>query len=96
VDVVNAKGVLRVWRDVVGHRTDAGEYLVVSGEAGIKGEHLTMHLATSNQRSLSVRVVDSRPTIIEGSVRHQLRLLPVERETLAPPRTTSIADVEGE
>ena len=35
VQMLNGEGVLRVWRDVAGHRSDTGDYLVVSNEAGI-------------------------------------------------------------
>jgi len=78
VQISNADGVLRVWRDVVGHRTDTGDYLVVSHEAGIKGERLTVYLANHEQRAIPVRVVDSRPIIRDGSVQHQLRLSPLD------------------
>jgi hypothetical protein len=70
-----------VWRDVVGHRTDAGEYLVVTNEAGVKGERLTVYFASSEQQPVPVRVVDSQLIIRDGSVRHQLRLSPLDRET---------------
>ena len=94
-DVFNSEGVLRVWRDVTGHRTAAGEYLVVSNEAGIKGEQLTMYLATRAQRPMSVRVAESRPLIVDGSVRHQLRLVPFERDAVGGLDTTNNGDGEG-
>jgi len=81
LQVVNAEGVLRVWRDVIGHRTGAGEYLVVSPEAGIKGERLTVYLAGRESRPIPVRVVDSEPIICDGSVQHRLRLSPLETES---------------
>lgn len=80
VQVLNAEGMLRVWRDVVGHRTDTGEYLVVSNEAGIKGERLTVYFAGGEQRPIPVRVVDSQVIIRDGSVQHELRLSPLDRE----------------
>jgi hypothetical protein len=80
LQVLNADGVLRVWRDVIGHRTDTGEYLVVSGEAGIKGERLTVYLASGESSPIPVRVVDSQPIVYDGSVQHQLRLRPLEAE----------------
>src|SRR5215510_12752264 len=81
LQVLNGDGVLRVWRDVSGHRTDAGEYLVVSNEAEIKGEHLTVYLASAGSRPIPVRVVDSQPIICDGLVRYQLRLSPLEAES---------------
>jgi hypothetical protein len=94
--VFNADGVLRVWRDVVGHWTAAGEYLVVSNEAEVKGEHLTVYLASGDQRSIPVRVVDSQPIIRDGSVQHQLRLRPLEGESLGGHDTTRDGDLEAE
>jgi len=72
-----------VWRDVVGHRTETGDYLVVSNEAGVKGERLTVYFASSNQRPMPVRVVDSQLIIRDGSVQHQLRLSPLDRESFS-------------
>jgi len=91
----NADGVLRVWRDVTGHRTEAGEYLVVSNEAVIKGEHLSVYLANVEQRSIAVRVVDSRPIIRAGVVLHELRLRPLEQEQVASQDTHRDDDVEA-
>lgn len=76
LEIGNAQGVLRVWQDVSGHRTEAGDYLVISSQARSQGEHLTMYLATSD-RPVHVRVLDSRPTLLEGMVRHQIRLQPM-------------------
>lgn len=80
LQVLNADGVLRVWRDVVGSRTDEGEYLVISTEPALKGEQLTIYFASGTDRSIPVRVIDSQPLIVDGSVRHQLRLTPLEGE----------------
>ena len=90
LEVVSAGGILRLWRDVIGYRTPAGEYLVISSEAGIKGEHHSIYRASGAEQPIPVRVLDSRPTIVEGSVRHQLRLAPLEIDT------TSDLEVEGE
>ena len=95
LQVRNADGVLRVWRDVVGHRTEAGEYLVVSSEPGIKGEHLTVYLASGEPRSIPVRVVDSQPIVRDGSVQHQLRLNPLE-QSFDTPHATHDGDWEAE
>jgi hypothetical protein len=81
LQVLNAEGVLRVWRDVIGHRTDAGDYLVVSDEAGIKGERLTVYLAGAESTPIPVRVVYSQPIICAGSVQHQLLLRPFVAES---------------
>lgn len=76
LEIGSAHGVLRVWQDVSLHRTEAGDYLVISSQARSKGERLTIHLATSD-RPVHVRVLDSRPTLLEGTVCHQVRLQPM-------------------
>ncbi len=77
MEVGNTDGVLRVWQDVSGQLTANGDYLVISNEARLKGERLTMYLATSGQ-PVDVTVLDSRPTIANGLVRHRLRLQPAK------------------
>lgn len=96
LQVLNAEGVLRVWRDVVGHRTDAGEYLVVSDEAGIKGECLTVYFAGRESKPIPVRVVDSQPIICDASVQYQLRLSPVAAESFDSQGTTRNTSLEAE
>ena len=74
------KGVMRVLRDVVvqpvnHNEANHNEWLAVSREAGVVGEVLTLdrnvHHCTS---SLRVRVANSQPVIVNGSVRHRMRL----------------------
>ena len=91
----NTDGVLRVWRDVTGFRNDDGDYLVISNEAGVKGEHLTVYLASGTNQPISVRVVDSQPLILDGSVRHQLRLRHLEEPTFGPLETTRNGELEA-
>jgi hypothetical protein len=96
LQVLNAEGVLRVWRDVVGHRTDAGEYVVVTDEAGIKGECLTVYFASRESIPMPVRVVDSQPIILDGSVHHQLRLSPLVAESFDSQNTARDTSLEAE
>ena len=74
LEIINAEGVLRVVRDVTVHRIDHHEFLVISSEAGVKSELLTIHFANDGNKPVPVRVVDSRPTMVDGTLRHQLRL----------------------
>jgi hypothetical protein len=92
----NADGVLRVWRDVIGFRTNEGEYRVISNEAGVKGERLTIYLARAPHQSIPVRVLDSEPVILDGSLRHQLRLSSLDGEAAGPFGPTRDGDLEGE
>jgi|SRR6188474_316936 hypothetical protein len=93
LEMVDTHGVLRVWQDVSGHRTESGDYVVISGQARSKGEHLTMYLATS-EPPVQVRVLDSRPTMLNGSVCHQLRLQPLPDGAPGTPDTTRDGGLE--
>lgn len=68
-------GAMRVLKEVVVQRTDANALLAVSHSPGIVGEEMTLDVLGAGARvRLRVNVVESRPVILEGSVRHRLRL----------------------
>jgi hypothetical protein len=73
------EGTLRVPGEVVieRHNEAEKELWVLSGAPAHREEVLTLDLSTPGE-SLSVRVVDSRPVLIDGSVRHRLRLVVVD------------------
>jgi hypothetical protein len=96
LEVVNAEGVLRVLRDVMVRRTDNAEFIAISGEPGVRGEVLTIFLAKDGHAPFSVRVVDSKPTMVEGSVRHQLRLRSVDADAVEPLSATGSGCQEAE
>ena len=91
----NSNGVLRVWQDVSSQLIANGDYLVISNEARHKGERLTLFLATREQ-PVDVTVLESRPTIVNGQVRHQLRLQPVNGETSRSTGSRRHNDLETE
>jgi hypothetical protein len=68
-------GAMQVLKDVIVQRDgDAG--LVAIGQApGVVGEQLTLDLAGGGHVvTCRVRVEESRPVILDGSVRHRIRL----------------------
>ena len=68
-------GSIRVLKDVVVHRTDNDELLSVSRTTGIVGEEMTLDIMGAGARmGLRVRVVESRPVIVDGSVCFRMRL----------------------
>jgi hypothetical protein len=73
------EGMLRIPGDVVVEEHDAEqkELWVVSSEPIRREERLTLDLASPGQ-SLTVRVVESRPVMMAGVVRHRLRLAIVD------------------
>jgi hypothetical protein len=73
------EGKLRIPGDVVveQHDVDRKELWVVSSEPVSREERLTLDLTPAGQ-SLTVRVVESRPVMMDGVVRHRLRLAIVD------------------
>lgn len=72
-------GAMRVLREVVVSRTDSNELQAVSHSPAIVGEEMTLDLiGAGSTLGLKVKVLESRPAMIEGSVRHRIRLLVVE------------------
>ena len=66
---------MRVLRDVVIHRTNGEELQAVSNVPAVAGEEMTLDLMGAGATlGLKVRVIDSRPMMVEGSVRHRIRL----------------------
>jgi hypothetical protein len=66
---------MRVLRDVVVNRIQGDELLAVSQAPAIAGEDMSLDLVGGgSSMELRVRVIESRPVIIDGSVRHRIRL----------------------
>jgi hypothetical protein len=70
------QGLLRVLHDVViARREENGELTAVSGQTAAIGELLWLDLpGTDGDIDVKVRVLDSRPVVVDDTVRHQLRL----------------------
>jgi hypothetical protein len=66
---------MRVLRDVVVNRADANEVHAVSQVAAVVGEEMTLDvIGAGAAMNLKVRVIESRPLMVEGVVRHQVKL----------------------
>lgn len=77
-------GALQVLRDVAIHRVHPGEFVTVSTAPAVVGEVMSLDLmAEGNNVSLRVRVLECRPVVVNGNVRHEIRL-GVESVTLLP------------
>lgn len=76
-------GTIRVWRDVSVAADGIGRELsVVSDEPGVLHEEMTLGLASPGGRvDLRVRVLESQPHVVDGIVRHRLRLLMLDAAT---------------
>jgi hypothetical protein len=91
-------GAVRVRRDVVIERMEGQELVAVSQTPAVVGEEMFLELFSGSDRiALKVRVLDSRPAVIAGSMRHRLRVVVMtvgalatqtNREPLADSPTT--------
>ena len=71
----SSDGVLRVLRDVIVQRAHDDDLLVIGREAGVVGDVVTLEMAEPGRLTgTEVRVVESVPVIVDGMVRHSLRL----------------------
>ena len=75
---------MRVLRDVVVARMGS-ELLAISPAPAIVGEDMSVEvIGGGSDLQLKVRVIDSRPVIVDGAVRHRIRLaLPADTTTQA-------------
>ena len=75
-----AAGALRVYPDVVVQQDGADEWIGISRQPAVAGETLVLDVMLFDElegeihRRLSVCVVESRPVIIDGDMRHRIRL----------------------
>jgi hypothetical protein len=69
------EGAMRVLRDVVVDRTSRDEVMAVCQAPGVTGETMTLDLMGGGVTlGFRVTVLESRPVIVGGAVRHRLRL----------------------
>jgi hypothetical protein len=74
---------MRIWRDVsVAADGVSKELSIVSDEPGVVHEEMTLGMAGPEGRcDLRVRVLESHPQVVDGIVRHRLRLLMLDGTT---------------
>ena len=75
-----AEGVLRIFPDVTVQQSGGDEWIALSREAALTGETLVLDVvlgdvdAEEMRQRFPVYVIDSQPVILEGDVRHRIRL----------------------
>ena len=68
-------GTIKVLRDVIVQREAGGSLVAIGQVPGVIGEYLTLDLAGAGHRvTCRVQVKESRPVIVDGSVRHRIQL----------------------
>jgi len=88
VNVVNSSGVLRVSHDVVVEGIVDDAFVAVSDEPGIVGDVLTIACCVNQVRqTVTVLVTASRPRLVNGVVKHELKLQRVDAQRAAQPNT---------
>lgn len=81
--VRNARGILRVLRDVTVKRGPENEFIAISGEPAALGESFALERIVDGAAvATKVRVIESRPTMVNGSLRHRLRLKPIDERAI--------------
>jgi len=88
-------GAVTLLSDVLVNRTQMHELLIISNSAGVTDEELSLDVYGGGDKvSLKVRVLDSRPVIVDGTVRHRVRLSirGIERDA-APERAQGAESV---
>jgi hypothetical protein len=72
-----AEGVLRLARDIGLHERTDGDWTAISREPGVIGDIVRVDLL-NEAVTVAARVVESRPMVTEGAVRHRLWLRKLE------------------
>jgi hypothetical protein len=97
VTFVNSSGVLRISRDVVVERTMRDEFVAVSGEPGVAGDVLTIAFSANEVReTVAVRVMASRPRLVNGGVKHELTLKRIDSHAVGGATGDGAAESETE
>lgn len=68
------EGMLRVLQEVVIQNTRDDHTVALSREPGVLGELVSVQFPHRDDTSVWARILDSQPIVVDGSVRHQLRL----------------------
>lgn len=73
-------GALTLLRDVIVQEDPSGGVVTIGQAPGVLGEQMTLDVSGAGSVvTLKVRVQESRPVILDGHVRHRVRLEVLER-----------------
>lgn len=77
--VSNSTGTLHVLSEVTVQHYEKNQLIATADEAHLPGELLAIEVVGSPAASRThVRVLESCPILVDGSIRHRLRLVPVD------------------
>jgi hypothetical protein len=75
---------LQTTEDVSLEKTESGDVWVVSDAAARRGDAYVLEVATGGLR-MDVRVLESEPVLVDGVVRHRVRLRVLDPEMIGFP-----------
>jgi hypothetical protein len=78
-EFANTEGVIRVLRDVIVRRLKNGDIVATGTEPGWVGDEVTVHLIGREGGDARARIVECRPVVVDGFVRHRMRLALVDQ-----------------
>ena len=85
-------GALKVLRDVIVQEDADGGLISIGQAPGVIGEQMTLDVAGAGHVvTLKVRVQESRPVLLDGQLRHRLRLEVLERSRRREAADESLA-----
>jgi hypothetical protein len=68
-------GAIHVLRDVMVNRVHPSELVAISIAPGVIGEEMSLDLMTEGSNlAVRVQVLESRPVVVDGAMRHEIRL----------------------
>jgi len=83
-----AEGVISLARDISVRVSGDGQLVAISREAAPIGERVRVLLA-DDEILVVAEIVESRPVICDGAVRHRLVMRRVDGDAASPPRGTA-------
>jgi len=97
VTFVNASGVLRVSRDVLVKKVANDELVAVSDEPGVAGDVLMIAFSMNEVReTVTVQVMASRLRLVNGAVKHELKLRRIESHAACGANGCGAGESESE
>jgi len=77
--LASPEGILRVMGDVVLESQTSEQIVVVSRQPGVPGETVSVQSPHESETIVTAQVLESQPVVVDGSIRHQVRLQQLNR-----------------
>jgi hypothetical protein len=77
--LASPEGILRVMGDVVLESQTSEQIVVVSRQPGVPGETVSVQSPHESETIVMAQVLESQPIVVDGNIRHQVRLQQLNR-----------------